>query len=111
MSGRVDGKAILITGAGSGMGRAFAIGLAREGATVGVLDVRQSAAEAVCDELAADGLKGISLAADVSKRDQVSTAFDTFVEQTGQLDVLFNNAGFNVPMHLMDVRRRTGTRS
>jgi len=103
MTGRVDGKAIIITGAGSGMGRVFALGLAREGATVGVLDLRKDAAEAVCDELAAEGLKGIPLAADVSRRDQVTLAFDAFVEDVGQLDVLFNNAGFNVPMQLMDV--------
>ena len=103
MSGRVDGKAIIITGAGSGMGRVFALGLAREGATVGVLDLRLEAAESVCEELAGEGLKAIPLFADVSKREQVTAAFDTFVEQVGRLDVLFNNAGFNVPMHLMDV--------
>ena len=103
MSGRVDGKSIIITGAGSGMGRVFALGLAREGATIGVLDLREQAASAVCDDLAAEGLTGIPLAADVSKRDQVVAAFDAFVRQTGQLDVLFNNAGFNEPMHLMDV--------
>jgi meso-butanediol dehydrogenase / (S,S)-butanediol dehydrogenase / diacetyl reductase len=103
MTGRVDGKAIIITGAGSGMGRVFALGLAREGATVGVLDLRKDAAEAVCDELASEGLKGTPLAADVSRRDQVAAAFDAFVEEVGQLDVLFNNAGFNVPMQLMDV--------
>jgi meso-butanediol dehydrogenase/(S,S)-butanediol dehydrogenase/diacetyl reductase len=103
MSGRVDGKAIIITGAGSGMGRVFALGLAREGATVGVLDLRLEAAESVCEELAGEGLKAIPLFADVSKREQVTAAFDTFVEQVGGLDVLFNNAGFNVPMHLMDV--------
>ena len=45
-------------GAGSGMGRAFALGLAREGATVGVLDLREEAAEAVCEELAGEGLQG-----------------------------------------------------
>jgi meso-butanediol dehydrogenase/(S,S)-butanediol dehydrogenase/diacetyl reductase len=103
MTGRVDGKAVIITGAGSGMGRTFALGLAREGATIGVLDLRADAANAVCDELADHGLKGVPLTADVSKRDQVGAAFDLFVEQTGRLDVLFNNAGFNVPMQLMDV--------
>jgi meso-butanediol dehydrogenase/(S,S)-butanediol dehydrogenase/diacetyl reductase len=103
MSGRVEGKAIVITGAGSGMGRVFALGLAREGGTIGVLDLRKEAAQAVCDELAAEGFKAMALEADVSRRDQVSTALDAFVEEVGQLDVLFNNAGFNVPMRLMDV--------
>lgn len=103
MSGRVEGKSIIVTGAGSGMGRAFALGLAREGATVGVLDLRKEAAEAVCDELVAEGLKAVPLAADVSRRDLVSAAFDAFISEAGHLDVLFNNAGFNVPMHLMDV--------
>lgn len=103
MAGRVEGKAIIITGAGSGMGRAFSLRLAREGATVGVLDVRKEASEEVCQELTAAGHKGIPLAADVSKRDQVSAAFDRFIERTGQLDVLFNNAGFNIPMQLLDV--------
>lgn len=103
MSARVKGKSIIITGAGSGMGRVFALGLAREGATVGVLDLRKDAAAAVCAELRDEGLTGIPLAADVSRRDQVIAAFDTFVEETGRLDVLFNNAGFNEPLHLMDV--------
>ncbi|MFG1624183.1 SDR family NAD(P)-dependent oxidoreductase [Kribbella sp. NPDC049227] len=103
MSGRVAGKNIVITGAGSGMGRVFALGLAREGATIGVLDRSTEAAKAVCAELSAAGSTGIPLTADVSKRDQFSAAFDAFVEQTGRLDVLFNNAGFNQPMHLMDV--------
>jgi meso-butanediol dehydrogenase/(S,S)-butanediol dehydrogenase/diacetyl reductase len=103
MAGRVAGKCIVVTGAGSGMGRAFALGLAREGATVGVLDLRPEAAAAVAGELASEGLEGIALAADVSKRAEVVAALDGFLEHAGRLDVMFNNAGFNVPMHLMDV--------
>ena len=103
MPGRVEGKRIIVTGAGSGMGRAFALGLADEGATVGVLDLREDAAKAVCAELSAEGRSGFPLTADVSKRGQVVAAFDSFVEQAGGLDVLFNNAGFNKPMHLLDV--------
>lgn len=103
MAERLRDKAIIITGSGSGMGRTFALGMAREGATVGVLDLREEAAKAVCEELAAEGLRGIPLAADVSKRDETIVAFDTFVNETGRLDVLFNNAGFNRPLHLMDV--------
>lgn len=103
MPERVAGKNIVITGAGSGMGRVFALGLAREGATIGVLDRSKEAAESVCAELSAAGRTGIPLAADVSSREQMSAALDAFVERTGRLDVLFNNAGFNEPMHLLDV--------
>lgn len=103
MAGRVQGKAIAITGAGSGMGRAFAVGLAAEGATVGVLDIDPSAAEAVAGEIAAAGGKAVALSADVSSRSQWVAALDQFIEFAGRLDVLFNNAGFNKPMHLLDV--------
>lgn len=99
---RVADKAIVVTGGGSGMGRAFALALAREGATVGVLDRDRSAADRVCDEIG-DPSAAVSLGADVSVRDEVSAALDAFVERTGRLDVMFNNAGFNKPMHLLDV--------
>ncbi len=105
MAGRVDGKAIVISGAGSGMGRAFALGFAREGATVGVLDVNEAAAESVSSELAAiEGAPAaVTLTADVSKRGDVAAALDRFIRAAGRLDVMFNNAGFNRPMHLIDV--------
>ncbi len=103
MAGRVTGKAIIVTGAGSGMGRTFSLGLAREGAVVGVLDVNEDAVHAVCSEINAGSLKAVPLRADVSKRDEVVAAFDAFVDYAGRLDVLFNNAGLNKPMHLLDV--------
>jgi meso-butanediol dehydrogenase / (S,S)-butanediol dehydrogenase / diacetyl reductase len=103
MSGRVEGKRILVTGAARGMGRAIAEALAREGAFVGVLDLDGDAAADTAQQLASEGFEVVPLQADVSKRDQVVRAFDDFVDQTSGLDVLFNNAGFNKPMHLMDV--------
>jgi meso-butanediol dehydrogenase/(S,S)-butanediol dehydrogenase/diacetyl reductase len=103
MAGRLAGKAIIVTGAGSGMGRAFAMGLAREGATVGVLDVNEDAVQIVCAELGAESLEAVPLRADVSRRDEVVSAFGGFVAEAGKLDVLFNNAGFNKPLRLLDV--------
>ncbi len=103
MAGRLAGKAIIVTGAGSGMGRAFAMGLAREGATVGVLDVNEDAVRIVCAEVRAQSLEAVPLRADVSRRDQVVATFGRFVAEAGRLDVLFNNAGFNKPLHLLDV--------
>jgi meso-butanediol dehydrogenase/(S,S)-butanediol dehydrogenase/diacetyl reductase len=100
--GRVAGKAIVITGAGSGMGRAFAVAVANEGATVGVLDLDADSAKRVCAEIGSASLT-VPLVADVSNRQQVAAALDTFVAETGRLDVMFNNAGFNKPMHFLDV--------
>jgi meso-butanediol dehydrogenase / (S,S)-butanediol dehydrogenase / diacetyl reductase len=103
VTGRVAGKGIVITGAGSGLGRAFALALAGEGASVGVLDRDGEAARRVAAEVTAGGDSAIALTADVSRRDQVAAALDAFVAQTGPLDVLFNNAGLNRPMRLLDV--------
>jgi len=85
------------------MGRAFAEALAAEGACVGVLDLRPEAAQEVVAGIVAQGGAAMALAADVSRRDEVVTAFDAFVGRFGSLDVLFNNAGFNSPLHFMDV--------
>lgn len=85
------------------MGRAFAEALAAEGACVGVLDLRPEAAQEVVAGIVAQGGAAMALAADVSRRDEVVRAFDAFVGRFGSLDVLFNNAGFNSPLHFMDV--------
>ncbi len=103
MAGRLGGKAIVVSGAGSGIGRAFAVGLAREGATVGVLDLNADAAQMVCAEVRAESGEAVPLRADVSKRAEVVAALDKFVAETGKLDVLFNNAGFNKPLRFLDV--------
>lgn len=103
MAGRIAGKAVVITGAGSGIGRAFALALAGEGATVGVLDRDESAAEQVRAEVESASGAAFALHADVSVRSQVAAALDAFVARVGRLDVLFNNAGFNRPMRFMDV--------
>ncbi len=92
---RLKGKTALVTGGGQGIGRAIALALAREGAQVAVLDVAGDRAEAVCGEIAALGVKGLALAADLRRRADVERAVVEVLEQWGQLDVVVNNAGWD----------------
>jgi meso-butanediol dehydrogenase/(S,S)-butanediol dehydrogenase/diacetyl reductase len=102
-TGRAADLRIVITGAGSGMGRAFAIALAEQGAVVGVLDRDEAAAEKTTAEITGQGNQAMALRADVTSRADIVAAFDRFVADAGGLDVMFNNAGFNKPMRLLDV--------
>ena len=98
MSGRLAGKTCLITGGGSGIGRATAILFAREGANVAVADVsRESADETVAlVEAAADG-EGVGTAraftVDVTDEGSCMALVASVVDAFGRIDVLFNNAG------------------
>lgn len=103
MAGRLDGVRVAITGGASGMGRAFALGFAREGALVGVLDRDAEGASSVAAAIADAAGTAVGLCADVTARDQVAAALDEVVSRWGGLDVMFNLAGLNVPMHLLDV--------
>ncbi len=103
MTGRVAGSRIVVTGAGSGLGRGFVRALAAEGATVGVLDVDGEAADAATAEVRSAGGTAVSLSADVRDRAAMVRALDEFVDTAGGLDVMFNNAGYNRPMHFLDV--------
>ena len=90
-------KIALITGAGSGVGRACALALAKEGYEVIVTGRRLSALEETVT--AAKGLKGHihAMAADITDPAQVQTLFADVKKKFGRLDVLFNNAGVNNP--------------
>ena len=101
--GRLDQKRVLITGAGSGIGAGFAAAMANEGATVGILDLNLEVAQGIADQIASDGGNAIALAADVADRSQMAAAIQKFVVFASGLDVIFNNAGFNKPMPLLEV--------
>ncbi len=89
---------ILITGASAGIGRATAEQFLAEGWTVGLLARREDALQ----ELAAGQTNAVILPADVADAEAVEQAFDRFIEQTGRLDVLFNNAGVFTPAAPID---------
>ncbi len=93
---RLDGKVSLITGAGSGIGRATAECFAWEGATVVAVDVNADAAQATQEAIEATGGHCLGLGADVSDEEQVMGAIAATIQNFGRLDILFNNAGISV---------------
>ncbi len=90
---KLKDKAVLITGAGSGLGREMALTFAREGAKVGVNDIRPESAQNVSTELTRIGGNAVALVADVSSSAAVKKMFADFLAKFGAIDVLINNAG------------------
>lgn len=91
----LEGKVALVTGAGSGIGRAAALRLAAEGAHVGVLSRTESEVRDAAQEIEAAGGRAIPLVADISDARQMSDAVEMLVEAFGRLDIVFANAGIN----------------
>ena len=92
-AGRLEGKAVLISGAGSGMGRSAALLFAREGARVALCDNREPAVAATVDAIRREDGEAVGTVADVSRAAQVAAAVELAVDSYGRLDVLYNNAG------------------
>ena len=93
----LENKVAIITGAGSGFGRATAELFAREGARVVVVDIDGDAAQATVAAVKAAGGQATAVTADVADEDAVKGFVDTAVDTYGKLDVLFNNAGTYAP--------------
>ena len=93
MKGRLAGKVAIITGAGSGIGRASTLRFCAEGAAVGVLDRDAGAAAETVKLAEAEGGRAIAVTADVSDAAQASAAVDAVVAEFGGPHVLYNNAG------------------
>ncbi|XP_039932488.1 D-threitol dehydrogenase-like [Hirundo rustica] len=93
---RLDGRVAYVTGAGQGIGRAFAHALGEAGAQVAVVDLVLAKAEAVACELSLKGIKSLALAADVSKPEDVQRMVDAIVARWGTVHIACNNAGINL---------------
>ena len=90
-------KVALITGAGSGIGKASALALAKEGYAIVLAGRRQDALDAVAAEISALGAQVLAVPTDVGDAAAVSALFAKTMEKFGRLDLLFNNAGMGAP--------------
>jgi meso-butanediol dehydrogenase / (S,S)-butanediol dehydrogenase / diacetyl reductase len=101
--GRVQGRVVVVTGGAGGIGAAACRAIAAEGGKVVVADLDPYGAQAVADSIVADGASAVSVAVDVTDREQVRAMIRTAVDAFGELNVIFNNAGMNRPRDFMDV--------
>ena len=93
MSGICDGRVVIITGAGGGLGRSYAIAFAAEGASVVVNDINEAGAQATVDQIIAAGGKAVVNTSDITNYDDSLNAVKAALDNFGDLHVVLNNAG------------------
>ncbi len=99
---RFRGKSALITGGGRGIGATTTLLMLAEGGSVGVIDMNPDHLAKVTETARARGYQLKTFLADVSKKDQVQRAVDSFVKEFGRIDILVNNAGISVPRPFLE---------
>ena len=90
---RLDGKTAVITGAGSGIGRAIAERFAQQGARIAVLDVDPDNSQSTVEKLQSSGAEAMNLPCNVTIEGEVAAAMQCVADQYGSIDILVNNAG------------------
>ncbi len=95
MDGKLTGKVALVTGAGSGIGKAAALRLAKEGAKIGALDLDPKDLQGTVQEIQNLGGESVALAADIANQKDMQDSTKKLVDRFGRLDVVFANAGIN----------------
>jgi len=94
MSGRLEGKFVVVTGAGQGLGEAIAVRLAREGAAgIVVNDLNAETAGRTAEQVKAAGSRALAIAGSVTDETFVAELMERAVKEMGSIDVLVNNAG------------------
>ena len=96
---RLEGKNALVTGAGSGIGRAISTVFAREGARVMATDINEESARAVAAQIEDSGGESLAMRADTTSEEDVQGAIQAVVDAWGQVDIVVNNAGIGGPQY------------
>lgn len=99
MAGRLDGKTALVTGAGSGIGKAVSVVFGREGAKVMAVDINEESAKAVAAQIEDSGGEARSMRTDTTSEEDVKAAIQSVVDAWGGLDITVNNAGIGGPQY------------
>ena len=101
---KLEGKVALVTGGSRSIGRAIAVGLGREGASVAINFVsHREAAESAVREIEGLGRRALSVRADCSQRSQVQAMVDEVETRLGPIDILVNNAGVQKRVYFLDL--------
>src|SRR5246127_524166 len=99
----LDGKVALVTGAGSGIGRAITLAMAAEGATIAAADIDLAAAQRSADQAAGNVRRAIAIKADCGEVASIDAMVARAVAELGRLDVIVNNAGVTRYAYIMDL--------
>lgn len=94
---RLNGKVAIVTGAGGGLGAAYAMAIAREGAHVAVVDVNAAGARATAEAIQARGAQGRAVEAELGDETQVAAMVDRVLGEFARVDIVVNNAGGALP--------------
>ncbi len=103
---RLEDKIIIVTGAGSGIGKGISIKLAQEGAHIIVADINEDAANETAEEIKKIGREALVIKIDVSDKDSVKTLVDKTIEKFNRIDIAVSNAGVSRMAKFVDITEK-----